>query len=123
MARLKYTPSQFYGIEGVTPLEFHNAMVAWNEEKEADYRVEDNTKKAVYDAMRIQTMFIHNFLCTDENKMLSDPKTLMIFSFEEEDLKKEQLEKRKKVKKQSVEEMKSILYAFAGKPMPKEGKG
>lgn len=82
----------------MTPVEFYYAMEDFQERftQEADGKI-----KAIYDSMRIQTMYLHN-ISPNTKKKYRKAKSFMLFGWEKETK-----------KQQSVEDMKSIMMSMA----------
>lgn len=92
VARLHITAQDFYRM---TPVEYYYAMKEYGKGQEFFHHT-------TYEAMRVQTWMLVN-LQLDRGKKINDPRRLMPFNWDTPQ------------KPQTVEEMKKILYAIAGK--------
>lgn len=88
MSRLHISVSDFYQM---TPIEFQYALNDFN-------GIEEEKRKIVFESMRLQTMHIHNINPNTKNKM-KNVKIFMPFEWDRQ-------------KKQTVEEMKALLFSF-----------
>lgn len=92
VSRLGVSIDAFYRM---SPVEFHYAMQDWREGQITQQRT-------TYNSMRLQTMVITNMFVKRGNQ-IKDPRQLFHFPWDDE----------KSQEKQTVEEMKNMLYTIA----------